>query len=393
MKKLIAVIVTVIVAEMAFAAEVSFDDPNLSDIDRQNILDGARDGVTEALQNAVDDIFNTTFDTLKPGLDWLPNTNIQQNIQAESYIGQLFAKGSPPHLTFGETIGLGSDGILKDAGDTLGILLGSGGTLEGLPVVPLFTADLRLGGVFLPFDLGFSFVNYRNTVDMLKDPFKEAFDFNKVNTVHVDIRSFGIDVRYRILEDGVGLGLTVRKSPVPAAPKLSLAALKQPSFWRPFIPGLSVSAGYSRYDLGIGINGAVTVDGRTADVDADIGFQVQSVYGGLHISKKIFFIVPYMGLRVASSQSAVTARVNAATTVRLDSIDVLGNTYTGDTTITGTGSKEDSVETDGWKSATFFYWGVGFNMGILQISLGTSFNLSNDIAEAEGLNIGIRLKL
>src|SRR5574344_622261 len=100
----------------------------------------------------------TTFDTQKisDGLDdftneltvAIPQAATQQNVWADAYIGKLFPS-VPVHLGGGLNVGvthLDTTG-LADAASQLGI---SG--INDNYYFPVITADLRIGGIFLPFD-------------------------------------------------------------------------------------------------------------------------------------------------------------------------------------------------------------------------------------------------
>jgi hypothetical protein len=344
--------------------------------------------VDAGIQNELEGMFPGIFDTLKPTVGWLPDTNAQANIQPEAYIGRFFDGGTavprwPVHFTFGETVGFGSDGVMADLGDTLGILIGTGGgTLTGMPLIPLFAADMRIGGFYLPFDVGITFIDFHtDAVSLLGGPMG-GLGFSSISNVFVDLTSLGVDFRYRILEDGWGLGILTNKNhPEPVKP-----FWKQPrfyaegSFWRRFIPGLSIGGGYNRYHMGMDIVGVVNGAGGAADVRANLGFDVESAYGSVQLSKKIYFLVPYIGFRFGVSRNRVSVDVKAET-VQFQQGDV----YIGRAAIS------DHLE-EAWHNSSVLFAGLGINAGILQIGFNMSYNLANDIKDAEGFGLMFRLK-
>lgn len=108
---------------------------------------------------------------------------------SDAYIGQLL-----PFPSFGVGITTGFTtiplGVLEDLVDDLGLDSGSAlGDVPGIGIpMPGFAVDARIGGVFLPFDAGVKF----GTIPDLD-----------VGDVKVEYTSFGMDVRYAVVEGGL----------------------------------------------------------------------------------------------------------------------------------------------------------------------------------------------
>ena len=98
-------------------------------------------------------------DSISDGLDdfskelgfSIPQAAVQQNVYAEAFIGKIFP-AVPPHFAVGIDAGLthlNTSGLAK-AADKLRI----SGVKDDL-YLPVFNADIRIGGVIFPFDVGF----------------------------------------------------------------------------------------------------------------------------------------------------------------------------------------------------------------------------------------------
>ncbi|WP_407426410.1 hypothetical protein, partial [Treponema sp.] len=180
----------------------------------------------------------------------VPQAAVQQNVYADAFIGKLFP-AVPPHFAVGFNTGfthLNTSGLAKAAGK-----LGIDGVNDNY-YFPVLNADVRIGGVFLPFDIGISFM---------------TLDVSNFNTMDADFSAeyftLAFDARYAILEDGL------------------------------ICPGLSIGAGYSMN------KGSFGASSSYAEVNVD--YDVQTLYGQLQLSKAINIPVvrigftPFVGLR------------------------------------------------------------------------------------------------
>ncbi|NOY08279.1 MAG: hypothetical protein GXP33_05515 [Spirochaetes bacterium] len=194
---------------------------------------------------------------------------------SDAYIGQLLAV--PPHFGVGITAGVTTIPFSSmDAVFTkFSIALPPGFDFiekYGLPF-PAYTADVRIGGFILPFDIGLKF-GYLPP-DVFKElPFKANYLF------------FGGDIRFAILKE------------------------------RFLLPAVSIGAGYSFLKGGVGVPGLLggnialtnfevtnpidntttTYDLSLQDPSLNFDWQTQVFDLKLQASKNLFIITPYAGL-------------------------------------------------------------------------------------------------
>ena len=188
--------------------------------------------------------------------DVIPNVAMQQGVWPEAWIGKVFPS-VPPHFGVGLSFGAAELPIagLNKALSALNGVAGATGaslpTLEDNLVFPTFTADARVGGVFLPFDIGMSFMRLPNL---------------KFDNITFDFLAIGGSLRYAILEDKI------------------------------IIPAVSVGMGFM-YNKGFV---QVKVE-DSAYVRSD--FQTTSIFFEAQVSKKILFLVPFLGFRGLIAES------------------------------------------------------------------------------------------
>lgn len=204
--------------------------------------------------------FNGKSDTISGGFDdfakqlstAVPQAATQQNVWSDAYIGKIFPSAIPH---FGGGLNLGLTHIdtsgLKDAIDGLGL---DDVDIKDSYYFPVFTADLRLGGVILPFDFD---------IAVIKTGTLSTSQFGA--DLSVDLFTIGMDVRYALFEGGI------------------------------VMPKLSVGGGYF-YN-----QGTFEVDSDYAE--ADIDYKVHTLYLQAQVSKTFLFITPFLGLRGLVSKS------------------------------------------------------------------------------------------
>lgn len=198
---------------------------------------------------------NDFSDTL---LDVIPNSQTQQNVWSEAWIGKL------PHFGFGLNAGAAKLDIssLKNASEALGINVSGMRDNYALPTV---TADVRIGGFLLPFDLGFTISSLDSSkigsLDSAIDP--AAFNFFTV----------GGDIRYALLR---GRGI---------------------------FPKLSVGGGFYYTD------GGVSVSDSTAKASMD--FKSTTLFLSTQASVKLLCLVPFVGGRLMITKTNVDWDANA----------------------------------------------------------------------------------
>lgn len=183
-----------------------------------------------------------------------------QNIYADAHIGKIFPS-LVPHFGGGVNAGV----IRVDTSSLVKIfdeLHISAGGVNDTMVLPSVSADIRLGGLFLPFDVGFMF---------LKTP---SISFSDVS---FGFTTFGVDARYAILEDDIA------------------------------VPGLSIGLGYLYNGIDFDYSGSGT--------SVNYNLAVHSVYSTLQVSKKVLFVTPFAGARFMLSSANMDWKWNAGTGV------------------------------------------------------------------------------
>ena len=236
----------------------------------------AKDGLAQATNAYKDYVKSSGFSTENPytttvnGLndfsdimvDVIPNTQIQQNVWANAWIGHILPK---PNLGFGINTGVSKLDLLplRSVAEALGMK--NGGDIPKTLVMPTITADVRVGGFILPFDVGFTAMSIdSNTIK----PIGKAMD-----PAYFDFFMLGGDVRYAILKGGL------------LRPKLSVG----------------VGGYYTKGNFG------AEQDGSKAQLD----FDTTSIVLSTQASIKLLCLVPFAGARVMLSKSNVDWSVHA----------------------------------------------------------------------------------
>ncbi len=303
-------------------------------VDIEDLQSGAED-LVETLAGSL--AFNSTV-----GLNW-----------SDAYIGQLI--GVPPHFGVGVTVGTTTidGGKVVSLMEDLGYELPS--SLESSIPLPAMTAEARIGGFILPFDIGVK-AGYlpSGTID--------------VDELEVDYLLVGADIRYAVLKGGLVL------------PKVSV--------------GLGVN--YMKGGLGTSIGEDLTYTYGPYSIEAskpDVGIEWQATVIDLkaQISKSLIIFTPYLGLGASYGMTKVGYYIDS---------DV---TYTG-------GSKEDiedALEAGGVEvpelsdsgitydkelSAWGFraFGGLSVNMLVLKLDLTGMYNFADGQL---GGSVGLRFQL
>ena len=258
----------------------------------------------------------------------LPNAATQQNVYSQAWIGKLFPS-APPHFAVGIEAGvtkldLSPLGTLADVFKV--------GSLPGNFVYPTITANARIGGFVLPFDIGFSCM-YMNLSKLkaVSDGFGIKF-FN-----------IGGDVRYALLK-GEGA-----------------------------LPQISLGVGY--YYIG----GKVSLD--KDGVKAGIDCATHTLFGQVQVSKTFLFFTPFVGFRGIFSKSA-TDWSWAVTDARAQA----AASYIG-TETSGSGS-----ENSNWADRFIpqIYGGFGLKLSFFAINLSASYDFRHSIW---GGNLSLRFQM
>ena len=219
-------------------------------------------GSNSSLKNPYTTTINGLNDFTDVILDAIPNAQIQQNVWANAWIGNLLPK---PHFGFGINAGVSKLDLspLASVADALG--MSDSGSLPDTLVWPTVTADLRVGGFILPFDVGFTAMSF--------DSSKISSLEKAIDPAYFDFFMIGGDIRYAILKGGI------------LRPKLSVG----------------VGAYYTKGDFG------VEQDGSSAELD----FDSTSIVLSTQASIKLLFFVPFIGGKVMFTKSNVDWKMHA----------------------------------------------------------------------------------
>lgn len=199
-------------------------------------------------------------------LQVIPNVSLQQGVWPDAYIGKVFP-GFPPHLGGGVTAGFATvkttalKDAIKEMEDALSVKFP---TLPDTFLFPTITVDAKVGGLFLPFDIGLSIMKIPNlSLSKLGAP------------VTVDFFTVGGSFRYAILQGNVVL------------------------------PQLSIGLGgyYSKGYINVG-----ATDGSYINTN----FDSKIFFLETQLSKQFLFVTPFIGLRLAVSQANVSWDIKAA---------------------------------------------------------------------------------
>ena len=262
--------------------------------------------------------------------DAIPNAQLQQNVWAPAWIGNYL------HFGFGINAGVADldISVLKEAALSLGIDAVS--DVQDNLYFPTITADFRIGGVFLPFDVGFTFFSL-DTSD-LGSAIADALD-----PVTFSLYAMGVDVRYALHEGGVY-----------------------------FRPRMSVSAGFYYTDGGVSV--------ADEDAKASLDFQSVTITLGAQASVKFVCFIPFAGFRGLFTKTTVEWSVEADWAEILSEVD--GEYYTLLSNASNWGILPSSF--GGSNSAAFkfhpqVYGGFGLDLLTLDITFSGSYDFVSSI--------------
>lgn len=305
-------------------------------------IENAADMVNEAYVNIKDYIpTDSPFTVAENGLndfcddlaDVIPNSQTQQNVYAEAWIGKLF-----PGFHFGAGVNAGVSALdvstLKDAALALGV--DDVKDINDTLVFPTITVDARLGGIILPFDIGVTAMS----IDTSKmDSVDKAID-----PVAIDFFTLGADIRYAIFQGG---------------------------FMR---PKWSVGAGFYY------TKGGVDVDDDTAKASLD--FKSTTFMVNTQASIKLLCLVPFIGGRALFSKTSVDWKVNANwASIIADEAD---SYYDGvrDALTWGILPSSFSGSSSGFSVYPQVFGGIGLDLLFLNLTVSGSYDIASKIPSA-----------
>lgn len=241
----------------------------------------------------------------------IPTEVSVDNIWADAYIGQLLAL--PPHLAVGANVGsafIKDNSLLDGIADLTGIDQLS--MLPGAPI-PAASINARIGGIILPFDIGFHFMGLH--IGSQDNPINGA----------IDINTWGADFRYPLLKQKL------------------------------IIPAISVAIGYDQVDT----SGSLLL-ANDSDPSQNLGFNFgvasHLVTGTAEVSWNLLFLKIFAGARAMQPLDGITAAASI----------YLNNTQQGEPI---------SFTADGMSLHVF--GGIGLRLLVLDTTIGASYDVTN----------------
>jgi len=282
----------------------------------------------------------------------LPTSNSLLGVQPDAFIGKIFPS-APPHFTIGINASVTPVSVdflsnnLDNISNVIKRLNNSGDFSFELPFsgklpYPAAAVNARIGGFFLPFDIGISAIT---TASIFNDKSLGSFDFDFSYT------SIGADLRYAILE---GKGL---------------------------LPKISLGAGYLfvRQQLGLGISNNFTTSisdsahpeysaNASVDLAANMNMNIDThtIFGQLQVSKTLLIFTPYLGLKALFTSANCSYDWKYETKVNGDYYDKLSDSASQ--------SYKDSISDIGIQTQIF--GGFSLNIFMFQTSFNAAYNFS-----------------
>ncbi|MDR1324784.1 MAG: hypothetical protein LBK00_01970 [Treponema sp.] len=321
-------------------------------------------GVNEFSESLVKSLpFNAAI-----GLNW-----------SDAYIGKVFPS-LPPHFGVGVSMGMTSMkiGAFTELLNVFDVgALGSLGNLAFMPL-PAYAAEARVGGVFLPFDLGFKF-------GMLPEgslPLGDA----KLN--------------YTLL------GASLRIAP------LELLLSGNPLLL--VLPSISVGVGVNHLSGGIGDisigksmeftfgTGTIPYKLKIDQPKLGLSWETTALDFTLQASKSLLIITPYIGVGVSSAKSKAGYGVTTKVTYTDDSgsqqdLTNAANLDSLKNNLETAGLGGIDVDANGFKSiiedkgvSVRAFGGLSFNLAVIRIDLTGMFNFTD---QNWGVSLGTRFQL
>ena len=285
----------------------------------------------------------------------IPEASTQQNIWSDAYIGKVFPS-FPPHLGGGLTIGgtkLDMTGFSKAANslvsgynsvattltDTaagLGIdsskfsMPNMDFTIQDSFFMPTLSADVRIGGLFLPFDIGIC--------GMMTNPSLFSVDLSDPTSIlsassPMNFSLFGFDGSFSYLALGVDIRYAVLEGNL-------------------VLPKISVGGGYyytkGGFDVASSSDTTITGDVvQTTEAKMDMSFETQVMFLQAEVSKNIAVATVFGGARGLLSKSTNSWAWNYSTSNSDSAFASLSGSSSGEGTVSSGNGVTDVYGEDG----------------------------------------------
>ena len=322
----------------------------------------------------------------------IPEASTQQNIWSDAYIGKVFPS-FPPHLGGGLTIGgtlldmtgfsQAADSLVSGYNKVADTLTSTASTLANLGItsdtfsmpdmnfkiptsffMPTLSADVRIGGLFLPFDIGICGMMTNPSlfsVDM-SDPTSILSASSPMNFSLFDFDgsfsylALGVDIRYAVLEGNLVL------------------------------PKVSVGGGYyytkGGFDVASSSDTTITGDVvQTTEAKMDMSFETQVMFLQAEVSKNIAVATVFGGARGLLSKSTNSWAWNYSTSNSASAFASLSGSSSGEGTVSSGNGVTDVYGEDGkWDFSAIqpqLFAGASFNFLVFQTSLSACIDVRN----------------
>lgn len=291
------------------------------------------------VSNPISATFNGLNDFTDVLVDVIPNTQGIQNVWAESWIGNILPV---PNFGFGVNTGVSTMDItaLTDTAQALGMDVDAPSKI----VFPTVTADARVGGFILPFDVGF--------VVSALDSSKLGLD-NVLSPVSFNYFTVGGDIRYCV--------------------------------WKMLLFKTRVSVGAGLYHT----EGSVEADDSSANAKLDFSSTTLSL--SAQASAKFLVLSPFAGARVMLSKTNVDWSVS-----KIKWTSIVGSSYTDSINQAVSYGLLPTAFSGGSESGYFdtvrpvLYGGCALNLLLLDITLSGSYDCLSQIASGA---LSVRLSM
>lgn len=311
----------------------------------------------------------------------VPEASTQQNVWADSHIGNLFPSLFP-HFGVGFTLGgtmIDTSGLKKAVGaltgdtnfletalsgvapDTITNILDklNPGAVTDKFVLPTATIDLRLGGLGIPFDLGICAMMTNPSLFNVKldDP-KSIYNMSQALTFKnfggfngfIDYMTLGADLRLRLYEGNT------------------------------FVPAISLGGGYyytmGNIKIGTTVSQEVEFSGnkgnQTTDMNIGLGFQTHVIFAQLQVSKSFKIVSLFLGARGVLSNTTTSWAWDYKTSNDNPALAAL-KAEDGDNGTLTANKRDKTFQNGQWDFSGIqpqVYGGLGFNLWKIQLTLG-----------------------
>jgi len=215
---------------------------------------------------------------------------------------------------------------------------------------PVFTADLRIGGILLPFDAD---------IAVMKTGKLEYPDTLTGSSISADILTFGFDVRYALMDGGL------------------------------IMPKISAGFGYFYNQGSFGIS--------SDDAEADVEYKIHTMYISAQISKELSIpivrigVTPFLGGRLFVSDADNDWSWALKNSTWVTAIDTYNTAAGASIKSSDSGNKSSKIDLNNFQPQLFA--GVGFNFALLQLTASVSIDpktFSEDKTWSGALSLRVR---